>query len=69
MHAVRAAIQRSQASTTALSRNQSIIYSQPMLVDLLYEANRVHHILIKPDYTWTNWQVERKNGMIKDATV
>jgi transposase InsO family protein len=50
-------------------RNRNTIYSRPMRVDVICEANGIGHRLPKPNHPWANGQVERMNRTIKDATV
>uniref|UniRef100_A4WZ17 Uncharacterized protein n=1 Tax=Cereibacter sphaeroides (strain ATCC 17025 / ATH 2.4.3) TaxID=349102 RepID=A4WZ17_CERS5 len=64
-------------------RNRNTIYSRPMRVDMICEANGIEHRLTKPNLPWSeagqktiqwivfppNGQVERMNRTIKDATV
>ena len=50
-------------------RNRNTVYSRPMRFDMICEANGIEHRLTKPNYPWTNGQVERMNRTIKDATV
>jgi transposase InsO family protein len=50
-------------------RNRNTIYSRPMRFDMICKANGIEHRLTKPNYPWTNGQVERMNRTIKDATV
>jgi transposase InsO family protein len=40
-----------------------------MRFDMICTANDIEHRLTKPNHPWTNWQVERMNRTIKDATV
>ncbi len=49
--------------------NRNTIYSRPMRIDMICEANGIEHRLTKPNHPWTNGQVERMNRTIKDATV
>ncbi|PTR13838.1 integrase-like protein [Cereibacter azotoformans] len=63
--------------------NRNTIYSRPMRVDMICEANGIEHRLTKPNHPWSeagqktiqwivfppNGQVERMNPTLKDATV
>lgn len=40
-------------------RNRNTIYSRPMRFDMICEAKGIEHLLAKPNYPWTNGQVER----------
>ncbi len=50
-------------------RKRNTIYSRLMRFDMICEANGFEHRLTKPNHPWTNGQVKRMNGTIKDATV
>ncbi len=39
------------------------------MFDHTYAANDIEHRMTKPNYSWTNGQVERMNRTIMDATV
>ena len=50
-------------------RNRNTPYSRPMRFDMICATNGIEHRLTKPNHPWTNGQVERMKGTIKDATV
>ncbi len=39
------------------------------MFDMLCEAHGIEHRLTKPNYPWTNGQVERTNRTLKEAIV
>ncbi len=40
-------------------RNHNTIYSRPMRLDMICQANGIEHRLTKPNHPWTNGQIER----------
>nr|GLK21511.1 hypothetical protein GCM10017606_23380 [Microbacterium terregens] len=50
-------------------RNRNTAWSHQMRFDMICDANGIEHRLTKPNYPWTNGQVERMNRTIKEATV
>ena len=50
-------------------RNWNAPYSRSMRFDMTCVTNGIAHRINKPNYPWTNGQVERINCTIKEATV
>ena len=50
-------------------RNRDTAWARQMRFDMICEANGIRHRLTKPNYLWTNGQVEQMNRTIKEATV